>query len=370
MKKYLKTLFFAAICLVMVFSLAACGEKETASDGDAAADVMTDPVVSFGENLPSWQLSGDYVKGEITEDLAEKGIFDLYVPANDEDNVILALYHVDKDGHTIQDCIKNDIETYVPKGEPVKGGEYDEWEEPGDYHFGYYVFYDSKSYDKPCYIMDYIFEDGDQFVYAEYIIPVQTVEIGEDGAFINLPYDMVETEISAEAADAGCVGSYKDPNGDNANVETYIWDTDAATGEELLAGALEECEGKCEVVDSGTYDFVGVDGNTYEGCYIEFMASYDGVKYHEISSVYLVNGKAVCCNVNVPAEGYDYAWESHGALIWSIDANVKQLEFFETISFPLREKGLYARMIKIEKGTVALCDGPFEFSIIKPSLQQ
>ena len=310
MKKVLAVL----LAFAMILSFAACGNKEEEVE-PTPENVVSNPQINLGENLPSFVLAGDYSKEELTEEQTAAGITEYYKALSDKASS-LCVYRVPFNNATIMGRMSYEEYLYHYEEQQLLFAEFDTLIEPNDYHYGYYMsLREGENGEDPCYLQEYIFLDGEEFVKAEFIIPAYSVQLNEYGVQYWLPFEMERQELTDEDRDLGCLCKFSCEE-ELADTGVYRWD---ATGD--LSTEAKKFSELYDVRAEYYYDYPSADGKTQKCVYMVYYETVDGVQYKDESIVTIVDGKVIEFNFMYPAdEATGLKKEISAApMIWSIE---------------------------------------------------
>ena len=271
----MKRVLAAILAIMMVLSMAGCGAKnnEPVYDGP---ELVRNPQIDLGENLPFFVLTGEYMKDEITEAMTSEGVVESYTALSPKVES-LCIYKIPANGGTIMDRMNAESELYSLDEQQLYFQELDTLIEPNDYHYGYYMAYREAEDGTPFYAKNYIFLDGSDYVKIEFKVPAYEVSFDELNVKLNIPYGMSETEIPEELDLLGnSVCCFMGEEEDNyPDIAAYAW---AAEGKDIKA-ALKWYEDTFEVKVQYFYNVTLADGNKQDCVYLVYYNEVDGVKY-------------------------------------------------------------------------------------------
>lgn len=216
-------------------------------------------VVSFGDNLPSYKSDVKFKEIEVSDELAKEYMIKAYVF---DDSSKLAIYRWENNGASIEDIMKSEIDKYYPKNYNLTYTMVNEWETKDDFYYGYFMSYAPTGYDRPYYLQNYFFEDGNDIVEAQFWIPAIRMTLPIAGWTIDLPlgYEdgaLIKTEITDDAI-AKYVTSI-DTEFPELNI--YKWENVYASLDDY---AKSELSVRYKMKESRVYKYTDINGNNQE----------------------------------------------------------------------------------------------------------
>ena len=313
MKKFISVV----LALVMLLSFAACGDKNTNEDPlPVDPDALINPQIDLGENLPSFVLTGEYHKDEVTEEQAKEGIIESYT-ATSEKLESLTVYRVPSNNASIMDRMTYEewLNGYEPQ--ELMFAEFDTLIEPNDYHYGYYIAYeDGEGGSDPYYLRNYIFLDGDEFVKATFKVPACNVEIVDYNIVTWIPYGLEQIYVTDEEREDNVLCAFGD-NENYADFKIRAWDNEGKALKDALPGIEEKHDVRAEYF----YDYPLANGNKQSCVYLKYYDEVEGVSYMTESVFTLVKDRYIELSFTSPAEEKDGLKKQMSAIamMWSID---------------------------------------------------
>ena len=313
----MKRVLAVIMALSMIVTFAACGSKNNEPVWEGP-ELVRNPQIDLGDNLPSFVLTGEYQKDEMTEALAAEGVVVSYTALSPKVES-LCVYNIPANGGTIMDRMNAENELYGLEEQQLYFQEFDTLIEPNDYHYGYYMAYREAADGTPIYTKNYIFLDGGNFVKVEFKIPAYEVGFEELRVKMALPYGMDESDIPEEVNEDGaaiaCFTGEKDDN--YAQVTAYALPTEGKD----LKSRLKFFEDQYEVKVQYFYSYP-ISGKEQECVYIVFLGQQDGVDYQYESILTIIDDNYVeFCYGTEYEEGKITAQQmSVAPMMWGIDA--------------------------------------------------
>ena len=345
-----KKLFAALLALAMLFALCACGQNapveapapeetkteapaETAAPEETAApaeteapeepvfpETLTDEDLTVIEGIPAIRFDGSWKKVD-AEDGEDYKLMALYVNQDpDAVHVAFNLCCWEKTGTLMEEAEESRKEDY-PKQEDLTLFEDNCWEEEGDFHYVYYCAFNETSFEDYTYCQACFFEVGDTIYELDYFTATEAINFGDTALQFFAPKGTEEWELDDTDIENGCVASrlctvnYGVCN-EFCDFDLYVFDKGEDTIETMTQWFYDN---KDNVISAEPYTFTSRLGNEYEGVYVIYEDTYDGVKYYNATALELIGDQFIavdCCN---PLEGMDeYTMVSASAMSYAI----------------------------------------------------
>ena len=297
----MKKVLAALLALAMILSFAACGNKDQ-GNGEPVWDgpeLVRNPQIDLGENLPSFVMTGEYCKEEISEEQAAEGLIEYYTALNPKVNS-LCVYRVPNNHASIMNRMEYEEYYYHYEEQQLTFAEFDALVEPNDYHYGYYVALEEGTEESdPNYLINYIFLDGEDFVKVVFVVPAYAVQFEELGIQFWVPYEMDQVEETEAEIENGILCKFEcDSDKEFANTSAYVWD---ATGKDL-SGLIPWYGERYDVTVQYFYDYPVSESQIQKCLYLKFFETVDGVRYMDESFVTIIDGTALEINFKAPEE--------------------------------------------------------------------
>lgn len=241
MIKTIQKIFVVSITLLMFSCLFGCSEKEF--------------VLDLGEKLPKYVSDVQYI-----EDIFDDGIKP-YEPIKGylyDDGTRLAVYEWDRQGKDYEEIIEDEIEEFFPN-QKLEYTVLDNWEEPGDFTYGYFMSYLPTGYDDPYYLQNYYFIDDNKVTQLQFWLPATRMDLPGTDYTIDLPlgYDN-GTLDKAELEDDAIAKFVPRFDEEYPELNVYCWEKVYDTYEEF---AEEELSSLYDMRFYQVYDYVDIYGN-------------------------------------------------------------------------------------------------------------
>lgn len=260
------------ICILFLICINGCSNANNASDKNQN-DVVTDNTdeadteadlnfvdsinVELGDNLPTVKLDEKAVKIELSEQDLANNLIDAYQTL--ETSSYIYVYRYPSQGHSIKENVDSQINAYYAEQELV-GNVFNDWEEKGDFEYGYYMAFDNTSYNYPYFVQIYIFKDGEDFVEVDYWDKANKVNI-DDSLYIYLPTALMNTQ-TINNTDKDVLLKVVDSGLDEMpSLICRKWEKENSSYDDLI----KEYSEKYEIIDNEVYPYL--DG---ENLYLEY----------------------------------------------------------------------------------------------------
>ncbi len=298
MKKFLVVL----LALVMIFTLAACGNEK----GNEDLGVYTNYTVDLGDNIPSVLLEGVFTAGELVDGVDYETVYNFVNVDEDANMLAFAVYKWKSEKSLLEDAQSSANEDYANQ-DYLSVIEYDEWYSKGDYNYVYYAAADRNKYkDKIVYSQHYFFQDGEDIVELEYTMNSYEVPVMDGVTFfapaVCKPMQLSNTEISNFAISKGY-----DYEEDFPGYVLYYTDNEFGLTVKDMANAVIA---DCACTEFEEYEFTSPEtGKKYSAIYAEHLNDVDGVDY-AVGEYFLdINGKLLSLSCFEYGNDYDqYSW--------------------------------------------------------------
>lgn len=302
MKKYLLILFL--ICLLFLTSCQnkannteKVKEDETQSSTDAPSEntlkILDSLDYKLGENLPTISFSQKVIEYSLSEEDIKNEVIASYDVLTK--NLTFNVLRFNRSGHSIEEALDAQINSYYPD-QNIKGYTDNHFDETSTCKYGYYCAYDSSTYDLPYYIITNIFEEGEDFVEADFWYEAQQVKVDDDFS-IYLPISLFnEVVLTVEELRASCLSKYES-NDEKVDFSVEVYKNDYKDDNyDALIEEKEKDYGSCSEVDlfidgaeykALSLDYSSDDGHFYE-CYFINNGSLFTVRFisdNEINSL-------------------------------------------------------------------------------------
>ena len=298
-----KTIIFLE-CLIIILTVTSCNSKEPVIEKEEQQEEINNEVLidtntnildsleySLGNNLPTLSFDTRVIEYEITDEdkknelVAAYNIISNYLAIN--------IFRYKKNGHTIQEAIDAQIETYYP-GQGLVGHVFDTWKEDYKCNYGYYMAYDTQTYGSPYYVQTFIFVDGDEFVEVDYWYETLKVKTF-NGEHFDIPRFLL-TEANIKNPLDGEILRYEcEPMNGVPNVSFYKRDNVGNDFDKII----EEYQNKYKEVKSEKYRSL-LNGNEQQNLYLEYSCEEDAnTKYYEYMTIIDNVLFSVCFDVDI-----------------------------------------------------------------------
>lgn len=281
----MKNKFFIFVCILLLICISGCSNnssdtnieqddviKEVVSDpkGESSLNIVDSINVELGENLPTIKLDEKAIKIELSEQDLANSLIDAYQTA--DTNTLLFIYKFPSSGHSLKEAVDAQIDVYYPEQELV-GGVFNNWEEEGDYEYGYYMAFDNSSYSTPYFVQTFILKDGEDFVQVDYWDEATKFDI-DDSLYIYLPTNLMKSQtISSSDSNDTFFKAVDSGLDEMPSLLFRKWEKKNSSYDDLI----KEYSEKYEIIDNEVYPYL--DG---ENLYLEYKD--DANKYYSFVS--------------------------------------------------------------------------------------
>lgn len=224
----------------------------------------------IGTNLPTISINEKFIVLKLTDDDLANDMQAAFETLNGD--LMIVVYRYNRNGYTLEDSLNLLIDAYYQEQE-LLGSVFNNWEGT-NVRYGYYMAYDNDSYDYPCYIQTYLFEDGDDLVEVDYWNKAERVNI-INGLSFALPLTLMKEEtLSDEDKENGAFLKYVCESKELADLCFYKIETSMQNNQVFL----NDFSKKHNVVNSEdySYEYEGVEFNNMK---IEYTDSNNAYHY-------------------------------------------------------------------------------------------
>ncbi len=314
----MKKLISLALAIVMLFSFAACEDKNTNEDViPVDPNAVVNPQIDLGEDLPSFVLTGEYHKDDVAENQAKEGLVESYT-AISEKLESLCVYRVPSNNASIMDRMTYEEYLYGYEEQELMFAEFDTLIEPNDYHYGYYIAYeDGENGENPYYLRNYIFLDGNEFVKATFKVPACEVAVVEYNVVTWIPFGLEQLYVTDEQKEDNVLVAF----GENEDYSDFIirgWNTE---GKDLNAG-VKEISAKHDVKVQNFYDYPLANGKSQSCVYLKYYDTVEDVEYMSESILTISKDKYIELCFTAPSNEETGLKKQMSSIpmMWSIDS--------------------------------------------------
>ena len=307
----MKKLLVVLLAVAMLFAFAACAQEPAEPDTsatDVEEEVLVDPQLPISENLPTFNMQGNYTATENTlEGAVEGDILWTYAGDADSEYVYATAYSWDASELTLEEEAQADIDKYFPD-QNLSVGFSDYWHEPGEAEHSYYCGYIAES---NLFVQSWFFRDGDKIYQVVGCIEGIKYTVDELNVEVYVPKCMEKLDTPVE----GAVMCFRDTKGEFPAYNIYTHSDEY----EFTAEAIAEAWGVENVqVEEHNYS----DSITEEelgGYYVTCDFEVDGVKIVGHNNIIGANGEYGIYEFTISENDFDqdYLEAAETALLYA-----------------------------------------------------
>ena len=317
LKKVLSIILAAA----MTFALCACGNTSK-DDGTSAEDgsvqevdqadaegsenfpeSLTDKDLFIAKGMPTVYFEGTWTK--TAEPGGRSGDALAFYVNEDEtsSDVAWGLYSWNKSEESLMKEAQASLADSYPKQKETGLYEGDSWIETGDFDYVYYCAFDETSFADFTYCQAYFFEVDETIYELDYFTSTEAVAFDDELQFFG-PKCMDALELTEEEIANGMVAARHCNNfSEFCDFDMYVFEKGEDTLDTMTQWFYDEKE---NVVSVTPYDFESRLGNKYEGIYVIYENTYEGVKYYNETILELIGDKFIAINCYTPFENEEF----------------------------------------------------------------
>ena len=278
------------ICSFVALSITSCNSQEPIKETEEQPEVYDDEVLvdtnpiildsfeyALGDNLPILSLDAKAIEYKLTEDDKNNELEASYEIIGKDLSINILRYK--RDGHTIQEAIDAQIETYYPE-QGLVGYVFDTWQNDFKCNYGYYMAYDTVTYEEPYYVQTFIFIDGDEFVEADYWYETSKIKTYDKEHF-DIPKSLLVKADVQNALDGEILRYECEPMNGIPNVSFYKKENVKNNDDAII----EEYQNIYEDVIFEEYSSSN-NGIEQKNLYVEYFGKDNtSIKYYEYMSI-------------------------------------------------------------------------------------
>ena len=306
------------LVITMIFELCAC-QNTAKEEGPVFPETLTDEEITIDEGVPTIPFNGKWKK---VEDPDGEDYVSLALYVNEGSAMphkAIGIYTWEKDEPSLMDETISSKEADYPNQKELDIYESDYWNEKGDFKYTYYCAFDDTTFDEYTYCQAFFFESGNTIYEIDYYMPTEAFDFGDTGIKFYGPKVTEEYEDPIEDCDASRNATYRYTEGnvlEFCGFDLYTFDKGEDTLETITQWFYDT---KDKVISVEPYTFTSRLGNQYEGIYVTYEDTYNGVKYYNATAVELIGDKFIVVDCNTPLEGMDmYTMVSASAMSYAI----------------------------------------------------